>query len=103
MLPIFLNSPFRMAVSMACRRTGDSPAEAAVAVAQPSSPCRGLRDGGASWALVEMAGAKRRKPQRSNKHTRIRFMRSEEHTSELQSRLQLVCPLLLVKKKLIKT
>src|SRR5438270_329848 len=60
MLPIFLNSPFRMAVSMACRRTGDSPAEAAVAVAQPSSPCRGLRDGGASWALVEMAGAKRR-------------------------------------------
>src|SRR2546429_1333337 len=32
----------------------------------------------------------------------LHFMRSEEHTSELQSRLHLVCRLLLEKKKLIK-
>src|SRR2546429_7338254 len=31
----------------------------------------------------------------------IRFLRSEEHTSELQSRLHLVCRLLLEKKKII--
>src|SRR2546422_3379953 len=30
---------------------------------------------------------------------RIRYLRSEEHTSELQSRLHLVCRLLLEKKK----
>src|SRR2546422_4889570 len=32
-------------------------------------------------------------------HSRIWFWRSEEHTSELQSRLHLVCRLLLEKKK----
>src|SRR2546422_5280995 len=33
------------------------------------------------------------------KHDRLCFVRSEEHTSELQSRLHLVCRLLLEKKK----
>src|SRR5690606_41465869 len=35
--------------------------------------------------------------------TRIAFMRSEEHTSELQSRENLVCRLLLEKKKINQT
>src|SRR2546422_1148649 len=35
----------------------------------------------------------------SSMTNRNRFMRSEEHTSELQSRLHLVCRLLLEKKK----
>src|SRR2546422_4591747 len=34
--------------------------------------------------------------------TRFSYSRSEEHTSELQSRLHLVCRLLLEKKKIIK-
>src|SRR2546422_5107591 len=34
---------------------------------------------------------------------RLNFLRSEEHTSELQSRLHLVCRLLLEKKKTIDT
>src|SRR3989449_7621192 len=33
------------------------------------------------------------------KYKRVRYKRSEEHTSELQSRLHLVCRLLLEKKK----
>src|SRR5699024_12123804 len=36
-------------------------------------------------------------------HSQIVMMRSEEHTSELQSRFDLVCRLLLEKKKKIKT
>src|SRR2546422_2087986 len=35
----------------------------------------------------------------SEDHDRLREVRSEEHTSELQSRLHLVCRLLLEKKK----
>src|SRR2546429_5845541 len=43
---------------------------------------------------------RRRKPSRSSK---TEGMRSEEHTSELQSRLHLVCRLLLEKKKTERT
>src|SRR2546422_7020318 len=39
----------------------------------------------------------------SRKHTDLFLRRSEEHTSELQSRLHLVCRLLLEKKKKINT
>src|SRR2546429_2599486 len=43
-------------------------------------------------------------PLRSDGEARLgRFLRSEEHTSELQSRLHLVCRLLLEKKKIIHT
>src|SRR2546429_1232749 len=35
----------------------------------------------------------------TNRHQPGRYLRSEEHTSELQSRLHLVCRLLLEKKK----
>src|SRR2546429_4977681 len=41
----------------------------------------------------------RRRPARRSTRTRTRRGRSEEHTSELQSRLHLVCRLLLEKKK----
>src|SRR2546429_3022232 len=45
--------------------------------------------------------ARRSVPQRGNQEDRVRRSgrRSEEHTSELQSRLHLVCRLLLEKKK----
>src|SRR2546429_3638771 len=39
------------------------------------------------------------KPLASNTRVRVTLTRSEEHTSELQSRLHLVCRLLLEKKK----
>src|SRR5688572_31864511 len=45
-----------------------------------------------SWGL----GAR---PKRSGKNRRVRRSRSEEHTSELQSQSNLVCRLLLEKKK----
>src|SRR2546429_7302443 len=48
--------------------------------------------------LSEVDRAKRRCRQRASGHAR-RDARSEEHTSELQSRLHLVCRLLLEKKK----
>src|SRR2546429_3916335 len=51
---------------------------------KPSCHCAKGK-GHAAWSLVFMAGGKRH--------------RSEEHTSELQSRLHLVCRLLLEKKK----
>src|SRR5207302_2559971 len=47
------------------------------------------RDGGNRWKARPVAGFNRRR----------REMRSEEHTSELQSRENLVCRLLLEKKK----
>src|SRR5687768_17661880 len=37
----------------------------------------------------------------ASRHTSLGLKRSEEHTSELQSRLHLVCRLLLEKKKII--
>src|SRR5687768_18186012 len=52
-----------------------------------------VRTARAGWAELEVVTADRR-PMRA-----IRRSRSEEHTSELQSRLHLVCRLLLEKKK----
>src|SRR2546427_4045829 len=42
---------------------------------------------------------KRNKRRRDSRHSRIHESRSEEHTSELQSQSNLVCRLLLEKKK----
>src|SRR3712207_8112828 len=42
-------------------------------------------------------------PKRTGKQAVVEFLRSEEHTSELQSRQYLVCRLLLEKKKTIRT
>src|SRR5699024_1290352 len=50
----------------------------------------------ATALLVEFAGGK------AGKISRFEAIRSEEHTSELQSRFDLVCRLLLEKKKFIK-
>src|SRR2546422_4430731 len=47
----------------------------------------------------EAMGGPREGPDMQNLHRNKRAMRSEEHTSELQSRLHLVCRLLLEKKK----
>src|SRR2546429_5410571 len=47
-------------------------------------------------------GATRRTPPAGRSGTRCWCRRSEEHTSELQSRLHLVCRLLLEKKKKIR-
>src|SRR2546429_6846071 len=44
-------------------------------------------------------GRRRGHQSRAGKRARVRRFRSEEHTSELQSRLHLVCRLLLEKKK----
>src|SRR5690349_24772746 len=43
--------------------------------------------------------ARSRRPLGAHRHDRARCLRSEEHTSELQSRRDLVCRLLLEKKK----
>src|SRR6266436_6574505 len=53
------------------------------------------------WTHSECAGLWRRSPDRAVRSGRARpcLRRSEEHTSELQSRLHLVCRLLLEKKK----
>src|SRR5260370_15616463 len=53
-------------------------------------------------ARPEPHGARRRQPRRADRRARrtaARAPRSEEHTSELQSHLNLVCRLLLEKKK----
>src|SRR5436309_4628485 len=41
----------------------------------------------------------KRQPERLHRHADLHLLRSEEHTSELQSRENLVCRLLLEKKK----
>src|SRR2546428_8475846 len=50
-------------------------------------------------SLDESRGSCQRQPDFSSLHVECRAMRSEEHTSELQSRSDLVCRLLLEKKK----
>src|SRR5207249_7329136 len=58
----------------------------------------GLREGG-SWLKAEKSGLKVMPTADAVKSAEI-VMRSEEHTSELQSRFDLVCRLLLEKKNL---
>src|SRR5438874_2961781 len=62
-----------------------------------------FRSGGASrargGALPGRGGSARRRPRRRGRPARAGLARSEEHTSELQSRRDLVCRLLLEKKK----
>src|SRR3712207_9439274 len=59
-----------------------------------------LRRGGVRLGLAgQPAGARLRLPRRDPLLRRVRQRRSEEHTSELQSRQYLVCRLLLEKKK----
>src|SRR5205809_5970701 len=58
--------------------------------------CSGRRRNGEKASRVARPAHGRRRPSR---RARQRGARSEEHTSELQSRLHLVCRLLLEKKK----
>src|SRR2546429_7021685 len=51
------------------------------------------------YALRARAGQEQHQPARRSPDDRLQRFRSEEHTSELQSRLHLVCRLLLEKKK----
>src|SRR2546422_5366895 len=70
---------------------------------------RGIRKRRSSWSVIAekyTAARTARKTRmrtsatrRTNQMTRAAMKRSEEHTSELQSRLHLVCRLLLEKKK----
>src|SRR2546422_5885161 len=60
-----------------------------------TGPLARVRTGTARWCGAPRAGA----PSRLGPWVRVR-PRSEEHTSELQSRLHLVCRLLLEKKKI---
>src|SRR3712207_7835795 len=53
-------------------------------------------------ALLDRTGELRSRPQKRYDDTDILVSRSEEHTSELQSRQYLVCRLLLEKKKKLK-
>src|SRR5439155_9670023 len=72
--------------------------------------CRGVREAGAHRGWPE-TGARRLRSSQADPRVevgvehvhdpRIRLRRSEEHTSELQSRGHLVCRLLLEKKKTI--
>src|SRR5690348_17825345 len=61
---------------------------------------RGMHDRAAgAGAAVSRAGARYAGPPATGGHARERGPRSEEHTSELQSPVHLVCRLLLEKKK----
>src|SRR2546429_348194 len=53
------------------------------------------------WVSARPAKRKETRRARTTRSILLSFMRSEEHTSELQSRLHLVCRLLLEKKKKI--
>src|SRR2546422_8267038 len=55
------------------------------------------------WQRLGLFLARRRGVRRHRHGAVARWSRSEEHTSELQSRLHLVCRLLLEKKKKIST
>src|SRR3712207_8203949 len=64
--------------------------------------CRNLTSRSRTTSTIFILVRARRKPQSSclRASTRCSFCRSEEHTSELQSRQYLVCRLLLEKKKI---
>src|SRR5699024_12299163 len=65
------------------------------------NPLRTAPGGGASAALPQLARG-RDHHRASARTVRAAGFRSEEHTSELQSRFDLVCRLLLEKKKIMK-
>src|SRR5207247_4124724 len=73
-----------------CRRTRSRTSSAAMAVTEGRRP-----QGRASAATAGTEGAPR---EFSRRALRLRPKRSEEHTSELQSRVELGCRLLLEKK-----
>src|SRR5690348_17415317 len=69
--------------------------------------CAGLRPAfavghGHRWQHRDVAAARRRAARRRDDRLRRPGDRSEEHTSELQSPVHLVCRLLLEKKKRVK-
>src|SRR3989449_8395721 len=68
-----------------------SPSPAAASASLEASPYRARASRGEARKFVE--------PQFDGDASEYAFHRSEEHTSELQSRLHLVCRLLLEKKK----
>src|SRR2546422_2879408 len=57
------------------------------------------KEGQVDWLLVHAGVVASGKMLKENPNTLKAVLRSEEHTSELQSRLHLVCRLLLQKKK----
>src|SRR5436190_5519145 len=67
----------------------------------PGAPLTGIPPGGRHWYLVPRVGFP--DPDSFDRSYRMlsEFLRSEEHTSELQSHSDLVCRLLLEKKKKI--
>src|SRR3712207_8473924 len=69
-------------------------ARAAMTVGPQLLNAVGTAHGGATMALLDVVHAAV-----SNSHGTVAVARSEEHTSELQSRQYLVCRLLLEKKK----
>src|SRR5207249_11704078 len=93
------SAPPRHLPSFPTRRSSDlssgSPPSAAVA---PQAIRAVLRARPGSWKPLLVAACRRPPASRS----RSSSSRSEEHTSELQSRFDLVCRLLLEKKKTIK-
>src|SRR5947209_10957290 len=62
-------------------------------------PVAGRRPGESSPRCSHTSRIRRARADRSSRRRRSRVPRSEEHTSELQSRQYLVCRLLLEKKK----
>src|SRR5687768_17947948 len=82
------------------RRTGSPRSSAGRAAAMISWSSASSRTGGGSWVLCRMwSGSADAGSRMADRSTPAAFQRSEEHTSELQSRLHLVCRLLLEKKK----
>src|SRR2546429_7127326 len=72
------------------RSTAEGPAPVRPARHRQDEARQGARDGVGRGLLP---------PEADEPHLQVRRERSEEHTSELQSRLHLVCRLLLEKKK----
>src|SRR2546429_7300275 len=66
---------------------------------QPSCFRLGIQPGGRFRCARLFPSCPKHENQAENEHFWVQRRRSEEHTSELQSRLHLVCRLLLEKKK----
>src|SRR3712207_7350497 len=67
-----------------------------------AAPAAGLRAGGVRPRLVRLLDLAHVPARRVRRGRRLRHRRSEEHTSELQSRQYLVCRLLLEKQNTAK-
>src|SRR5256884_6336622 len=101
------HASFHLKIDTGMNRLGIAPSDVDC-FAQQLGKCKHLRLTGifshfaSSGVFTDTAAGKQTREQEDRSYApldRLRALRSEEHTSELQSRLHLVCRLLLEKKK----